>query len=170
MQEQTVTVGGKTHRCPGRSVVMATQNPLEMEGTYPLPEAQLDRFLFKLLIRYPSASEFDDILGRTTGVETAESRPVIEGERLLEMGRLIRHVPVSAEVRAYAIAITLATHPGHAHAPEFTRRYVRYGASPRAGQAMILAGKVRASSTAACMSRVKTCGAWLTRACAIALS
>jgi MoxR-like ATPase len=144
MQEQTVSVGGKTHSLPTPFVVMATQNPLEMEGTYPLPEVQLDRFLFKLLIRYPSASEFDDILGRTTGAGTREATPVIEAGRLLEMSRLVRQVPVSAEVRAFAIALTLATHPDQPHAPEFSRRYVRYGASPRAGQAMILAGKVRA--------------------------
>jgi MoxR-like ATPase len=144
MQEQTVTVGARTHSLPKPFVVMATQNPLEMEGTYPLPEAQLDRFLFKLLFRYPTASEFDDILGTTTGVAMPQPRPVIEVDRLLKMGELVRQVPVSAEIRAYAIALTLATHPDQLQAPEFSRRYVRYGASPRGGQAMILAGKARA--------------------------
>ncbi len=144
MQEQSITVGGTTHELPRPFIVMATQNPLEMEGTYPLPEAQLDRFLFKLLIRYPSASEFDAILGRTTGAEVQEANPVLSASRVLAMGRLVRQVPVASEVRAFAIAVVMATQPEQPRSPDFTRRYVRYGASPRGGQALILAAKARA--------------------------
>jgi MoxR-like ATPase len=144
MQEQSVTVGGKTHELPRPFVVLATQNPLEMEGTYPLPEAQLDRFLFKLFIRYPTAAELDDILTRTTSLQDDQPRAVLDAARLMEMGRLIRAVPVSAEVRAFAIAVTLGTHSDNPQSTEFSRRYVRYGSSPRGGQAMILAAKVRA--------------------------
>ena len=144
MQERSVTVGGRTHELPRPFIVLATQNPLEMEGTYPLPEAQLDRFLIKLLIRYPSATEFDDILCRTTGADEAELRPVLDALRVLEMGHLVRQVPVSAEVRAFAIALVLGTQPDLPQSPESTRRYVRYGASPRGGQSLILAAKVRA--------------------------
>jgi MoxR-like ATPase len=144
MQERSVTVGGRTHELPSPFIVLATQNPLEMEGTYPLPEAQLDRFLVKLLVRYPSASEFDDILCRTTGAKDAELHPVLDASRILEMGHLARQVPVSAEVRAFAIALVLGTQPDLPKSPEFSRRYVRYGASPRGGQSLILAAKVRA--------------------------
>jgi MoxR-like ATPase len=143
MQEHTVTVAGRNHPLPAPFLVLATQNPLEMEGTYPLPEAQLDRFFFKLLVRYPSASEMDAILCRTTGGADGGARPVLNAARILEMGRLARLVPVSAEVRAFCIAMVLATHPDHPQAPEFSRRYVRHGASPRAAQTMILAAKVR---------------------------
>jgi MoxR-like ATPase len=114
-----------------------------MEGTYPLPEAQLDRFLFKLLVRYPSPSEIDAIICRTTGRSDGRARPVLETARVLEMGQLARDVPVSGEVRAFCIAVVLATQPESPQAPEYTRRYVRHGASPRAAQAMILAAKVR---------------------------
>jgi MoxR-like ATPase len=143
MQERAVTVSGRNHPLPAPYLVMATQNPLEMEGTYPLPEAQLDRFLFKLLVRYPSATDLDAILGRTTGAEEGKARPVLDAARILEMGRLARLVPISGEVRAFGIAVVLATQPDHPQAPEFVRRYVRHGASPRAAQAMVLAAKVR---------------------------
>lgn len=143
MQERAVTVAGRNHALPAPFLVLATQNPLEMEGTYPLPEAQLDRFFFKLLVRYPSASELDAILCRTTAGEEGRARPVLETARIIEMGRLARLVPVSAEVRGFCIAVVLATQPESPHAPEYTRRYVRHGASPRAAQAMILAAKVR---------------------------
>jgi MoxR-like ATPase len=143
MQEHTVTVAGRNHPLPAPFLVLATQNPLEMEGTYPLPEAQLDRFFFKLLVRYPAASELDAILCRTTGALDGQARPILDAAQVLEMGRLARLVPVSAEVRAFCIAVVLATQPDHAQAPEYTRRYVRHGASPRAAQAMILAAKVR---------------------------
>ncbi len=144
MQEGSVTVGGTTHPLPRPFVVLATQNPLDMEGTYPLPEAQLDRFQFKLRIEYPTASEFDEILGRTTGTDSVEPSPVLDAPRLLEIEHLIRQVPVSAEVRATVIALVMMTHPEHPQSPEFTKKYVRYGASPRGGQAMILAAKARA--------------------------
>jgi MoxR-like ATPase len=143
MQERTVTVAGRNHPLPAPFLVLATQNPLEMEGTYPLPEAQLDRFFFKLLVRFPSASELDAILGRTTGAKDDLARPVLDAARILEMGQLARLVPVSAEVRAFCIAVVLATQPDFPQAPESTRRYVRHGASPRGAQAMILAAKVR---------------------------
>jgi MoxR-like ATPase len=136
-------VAGRNHPLPAPFLVLATQNPLEMEGTYPLPEAQLDRFFFKLLVRYPSPSELDAILCRTTGGEESRARPALDAGRVLEMGRLVRLVPVSGEVRGFCIAVVLATQPDSPQAPEFTRRYVRHGASPRAAQAMILAAKVR---------------------------
>ena len=143
MQERAVTVAGRTHPLPSPFLVLATQNPLEMEGTYPLPEAQLDRFFFKLLASYPDASELDAILGRTTGAEECKAQPVLDASRIVEMGRLARLVPISGEVRAYGIALILATQPDHPQAPEIVRRYVRHGASPRGAQAMILAAKVR---------------------------
>jgi MoxR-like ATPase len=115
-----------------------------MEGTYPLPEAQLDRFLFKLFIRYPTVAEFDDILARTTSLEDDTPQAVLDAARVIEMGRLIRAVPISAEVRAFAIAVVMGTHPDAPQSVEFSRRYVRYGSSPRGGQAMILAAKVHA--------------------------
>jgi MoxR-like ATPase len=143
MQERAVTVAGRNHALPAPFFVLATQNPLEMEGTYPLPEAQLDRFFFKLLVRYPSASELDAILCRTTSADEGRAHPVLETGRILEMGKLARLVPVSGEVRGFCIAVVLATQPENPLAPDFTKRYVRHGASPRAAQAMILAAKVR---------------------------
>jgi MoxR-like ATPase len=144
MQEHAVTVAGRTYRLPQPFFVLATQNPLEMEGTYPLPEAQLDRFFFKLLVRFPSGSEIETILDRTTEATEAQAQAVLAGERVLEMARLVRQVPVAAAVRKYGIALVLATHPGHELAPAATRKYVRYGSSPRGAQALILAAKIRA--------------------------
>jgi MoxR-like ATPase len=144
MQERHVTVAGRTHHLPQPFLVLATQNPLEMDGTYPLPEAQLDRFFFKVLVRFPGAADLDAILERTTEARHVVPRAVLDGERLLEMGRIIGHVPIAKEVRAYAGAIVLATHPDQRHAPAMVRRYVRYGASPRGAQALVLAAKVRA--------------------------
>jgi MoxR-like ATPase len=144
MAERHVTVAGQSHPVPQPFVVLATQNPLEMEGTYPLPEAQLDRFCFKLLVRFPAAEDLDAIVHRTTDSREPRARPVLDGERIRAMIQLARQVPLSAEVRAYAIAVLLATHPEQPRAPEITRRYVRYGASPRGLQAMVLAAKIRA--------------------------
>src|SRR5262245_61631924 len=131
MQEHSVTVAGKTYRLVKPFFVMATQNPLEMEGTYPLPEAQLDRFFFKLLVKFPSGEEIATILDRTTYATEARAQPVLAGERILEMSRLVRQVPVAADVRHRGILLVLATHPDNALAPAATRKYVRYGSSPR---------------------------------------
>lgn len=144
MQEHSVTVAGTTFQLPKPFFVLATQNPLEMEGTYPLPEAQLDRFFFKLLVKFPSAEDIETILDRTTEIEQPEASAVLDGERILEMRRFARQIPIADEIRRYAVTIVLATHPEHAAATEATRRYVRYGSSPRGAQAIILAAKIRA--------------------------
>jgi MoxR-like ATPase len=144
MQEHSVTVAGITHKLSEPFFVMATQNPLEMEGTYPLPEAQLDRFFCKLLVKYPSATDLESILDRTTESENPRAEAVLTGERILEMARLSRQIPIADEVRRYGIAMVLATHPEHALSTSATRQYVRYGASPRGLQALILGAKIRA--------------------------
>ncbi len=144
MQEHSVTVAGQTHRLTEPFFVMATQNPLEMEGTYPLPEAQLDRFFCKLLVKFPQLAEIETILDRTTEGASPRAEPVLSGERILEMSQLARMIPVATEVRRYGIAIVLATHPENELATDMTRRFVRYGASPRGAQAIILAAKIRA--------------------------
>lgn len=144
MQEKHVTVGGVTHRVEEPFMVLATQNPLEMEGTYPLPEAQLDRFFFKLRVNYPTAEELHTILDRTTQTEAPQVNRVIDGPRILAMRRTVRDVPLAREVQARAIALVLATHPENAGASPLARRFVRYGASPRGVQALILAGKIYA--------------------------
>jgi MoxR-like ATPase len=144
MQERAVTTSGVTRPLPEPFLVLATQNPIEQEGTYPLPEAQLDRFFFKLLVRAPSRGELHQILERTTGeTETAVSS-VIDAPRVLAHGRLLRRVPVPTHVRDYAVRLVLGTHPGDAFATPMVGRFVRLGASPRAAQALILAGKCRA--------------------------
>ncbi len=124
--------------------MLATQNPLEMEGTYPLPEAQLDRFFFKLLVQFPKSAEIETILDRTTEAIEPRAQPVFDGERILELARLARQIPIADEIRRYGISIVLATHPENALATEQSRRFVRYGSSPRGAQAMILAAKIRA--------------------------
>jgi MoxR-like ATPase len=144
MQEHSVTVAGHTHKLSEPFFVMATQNPLEMEGTYPLPEAQLDRFFCKLLVKYPLISELETILDRTTEASSPKAQPVLSGERILEMSQLARLIPVAAEIRRYGLAVVLATHPDNELAAPITRQYVRYGASPRGAQAMILGAKIRA--------------------------
>src|SRR5262245_16474273 len=144
MQEHSVTVAGQTYKLPEPFFVLATQNPLEMEGTYPLPAAQLDRFFFKLLVKFPSSNEMETILDRTTEVKQPSAQPVLAGERILEMSRLVRKIPVAAEVRRYGIAVVLATHPEHSLAAPLTKQYVRYGSSPRGAQAIILAAKLKA--------------------------
>lgn len=143
MQEHHVTVGGKRHPVEVPFMVLATQNPLEMEGTYPLPEAQLDRFFFKLKVRYPTADELHRIVERTT----TETSPTIEkvikdsGE-VMKLRDLVRQVPLAREVQAHAIDLVLATHPDNERASALAKKYVRYGASPRGAQALILAGKI----------------------------
>ena len=144
MQEHSVTVAGRTHKLPEPFFVMATQNPLEMEGTYPLPEAQLDRYHSKLLVRYPSAEEIETILDRTTEVASPKAEPVLDGARILELQALARQIPIADEVRRWGIAVVLATHPDKEQAAQMTRSFVRYGSSPRGAQAMILAAKIRA--------------------------
>ena len=144
MQEHSVTVGGTTHILDEPFFVLATQNPLEMEGTYPLPEAQLDRFFCKLLVKYPSAKEIETILDRTTESGNESASAVLNGERIREMSRIARTIPISDEVRRYGIALVLATHPDHELVAEPTKKYVRFGASPRGIQALILGAKIRA--------------------------
>jgi MoxR-like ATPase len=144
MQEASVTVGGVSRPLPAPFFVLATQNPIEMEGTYPLPEAQLDRFLLKLRVRYPAIEELNAIIDRTTQSRQVTVERVMSGAKVLSYRELIREVPVAAHVRDLASGIVMATHPQWADAPDVTRRFVRYGASPRGAQALILAGKVRA--------------------------
>ncbi len=144
MQEQTVTVAKTVHPLPQPFFVLATQNPMEMEGTYPLPEAQLDRFFFKLLVDYPTPRELNEILSRTTSNAASDVRKVADGNELMQVGELARDVPVDARVLDYASRIVLSTHPGREGVPKVTNDYIRYGSSPRGAQALILAGKIRA--------------------------
>jgi MoxR-like ATPase len=144
MQEQSITVAKTTHQLEQPFLVLATQNPLEMEGTYPLPEAQLDRFLFKLHVRFPGSEELASILDRTTGNESNEVNAVVKRDRILELKAIVREVPAAAHVRDYAVQILLATHPDSPGATPKAKRYVRFGSSPRGAQSMLLAAKVKA--------------------------
>lgn len=144
MQEATITVAENTHELAQPFFVMATQNPIEMEGTYPLPEAQVDRFFFKVDIRYPSTEELGQILDRTTGQELPAVDRVAAGQTILAMQSLARGVPIVSHVRAYIARLVVASHPGSEGATPLVDRFVRYGASPRGGQALILGGKVTA--------------------------
>ena len=144
MQERTATIGTETHPLPSPFFVLATQNPIEMEGTYPLPEAQLDRFLFKLLVGYSDLAEMTEILRRTTDASAPAVEKVVGGAAVLRGQSLARQVVVAPHVAEYAARLILATHPGGGHAVEEATRFIRYGASPRAAQALVLAGKVRA--------------------------
>ncbi len=144
MQEFSVSVGRTTYKLEQPFFVMATQNPLEMEGTYPLPEAQLDRFFFKLKVLYPQEEAMHQILDRTTQNETPSVSRIVEGAAILEMRSTARAVAVARPVQAYAIKLTLGTHPDSPHASPMVKRYVRYGASPRAAQTLVLAAKIQA--------------------------
>jgi MoxR-like ATPase len=144
MQEHRVTVGRTTHVIEEPYFVLATQNPLEMEGTYPLPEAQLDRFFFKLEVPFPTRDELHAIIDRTTTDKHVEVRRVLSREQILEMQGLVRRVPVARHVQDYAIRVLQATHPTGEEAPDLVKRFVRTGASPRGAQAMLLGSKVRA--------------------------
>ncbi|WP_164103464.1 AAA family ATPase [Candidatus Laterigemmans baculatus] len=144
MQEHSVTVAGVTHSLDRLFFVLATQNPLEMEGTYPLPEAQLDRFLLKLIVPYPTAEEMETILDRTTDVDSPTASPLLKPERVLEMSRLARRIPVADEVRRFAIQTVMGTHPDQPQASPMVRQFVRYGASPRGAQAVLLTAKIHA--------------------------
>jgi MoxR-like ATPase len=158
MQERSVTVAGVTHALPAPFFVMATQNPLEQEGTYPLPEAQLDRFFFKLLVGYSSRAEMAEILNRTTSGHEPEIESVLDAAKILEHQHLVRQVAIAPHIQDYAVRVVMATHPGGRHEGTEARRheggesfatpmvnqYVRVGASPRAAQALVLGGKCRA--------------------------
>jgi MoxR-like ATPase len=144
MQEGRVTVGRTTYEIAAPYFVLATQNPLEMEGTYPLPEAQLDRFFFKLHVAFPNREELHSILDRTTTGYSAGVKSVVSRADVLEMQALARSVPAAKHVQDYAVRVLLATHPTGTDAPDSVRRYVRTGASPRGAQAMLMAAKIRA--------------------------
>jgi MoxR-like ATPase len=144
MQERAVTVAGNTRPLPRPFLVMATQNPLEMEGTYPLPEAQLDRFLLKALVPFPSADELALVVERTTATDAGTVQKVADAATLNAMVELTRRVPIASHVIRHAVDLVVATHPEHVSAPGAIRKYVRFGASPRGAQALVLAGKVRA--------------------------
>ncbi len=144
MQDVSVSVGKTTYQLDQPFLVLATQNPLEMEGTYPLPEAQLDRFFFKLKVTYPSEESMHEILDRTTTDSTTPVTRVVDKPEILEMRQVARSVPIARPVQAYAIRLTLASHPASPYATPLVKRYVRYGASPRAAQALVLAGKIQA--------------------------
>ncbi|MEM7812691.1 MAG: AAA family ATPase, partial [Planctomycetota bacterium] len=143
MQEKSVTVAGQTHRLDTPFFVLATQNPIEQDGTYPLPEAQLDRFFFKLLVGLPSHDEFAQILDRTGGNDRPEVRPVATGEEIERMGRTLRETPIDETVRAHLIDIVRATHPETENAPGPVKKFVRHGASPRGAHAMLAAARAR---------------------------
>jgi MoxR-like ATPase len=144
MQEQTVTVAGVEHKLRLPFLVLATQNPLEMDGTYPLPEAQLDRFFLKLQVSYPSFEDLSVIVDRTTQRQEPVLTPVLTNERILEVQRFVREVPIASHVKDYAIRLVLATHPQAPQASDMVKQYLRYGSSPRGVQSLVLAGKVRA--------------------------
>ena len=144
MQEHRVSVGKRTYVLDEPFVVLATQNPLEMEGTYPLPEAQLDRFFMKLHVPFPNREELHAILDLTTGEARSERSAVLHREDILRMQALVRRVPVARHVQDYAIRVIQATHPEGPDAPEMCKRFVRFGASPRGAQATLLAAKIRA--------------------------
>jgi len=142
MQEHSVTVAKATRHLPEPFFVLATQNPLEMEGTYPLPEAQLDRFFFKINVPFPSVDELVEIANRTTAAETPSAEKVADGPTILAMNALARALPIAPHVTAFAARLLKSTHPDDPQSPKIVRDFVRYGASPRGLQAMILAGKI----------------------------
>jgi MoxR-like ATPase len=144
MQEQQVSVARQRYRLDPPFFVLATQNPLEMEGTYPLPEAQLDRFLFKLWVPFPEESDLIEIIDRTTGAQRPRPQHVTSAEQVVAMQRLARSVPIAPHVTGYAVSLLAATHPDASRAPDLVRRFVRYGGSPRGAQALVLAGKINA--------------------------
>jgi MoxR-like ATPase len=146
MQEGRVTVGRHVHQLERPFFVLATQNPIEMEGTYPLPEAQLDRFFFKLQVRFPTLGELTQILDRTTAAEGRAPQAAATGAEIEALKAVVRQVPIAAHVKEYAARLVLATHPQAEYAPPEVRQFVRHGASPRGAQALVLAGKIRALS------------------------
>jgi MoxR-like ATPase len=144
MEERSVTVGKVSHKLDAPFFVLATQNPLEMEGTYPLPEAQLDRFFMKLKVDYPTVDSLHTILNRTTKTQEPQVERVLNQSEILEMRKTVRAVPIARPVQDYAIRLTLATHPKPPYAQALTMKYVRYGSSPRGAQALVIGGKIRA--------------------------
>jgi MoxR-like ATPase len=144
MQEHSVTVAKSTRHLPEPFFVLATQNPLEMEGTYPLPEAQLDRFFFKINVPFPSVEELVEIANRTTTLEVLQADKVADGQEIRRLQALARGVPIAPHVTTFAARLLKATHPDDSEAPKMVKDFVRYGASPRGLQAMILAGKIMA--------------------------
>ncbi len=144
MQEKSVTAGGEIRKLAEPFFVLATQNPIDQEGTYPLPEAQLDRFFFKLLVMYPNAADLTEVLNRTTEGRKAEIGKVLNRDLLLDLQKLVRQVPVASHVKDYAVRLIMATHPKTETAIPVSNQYLRFGSSPRGGQALLLAGKVRA--------------------------
>ena len=139
-----MTVAGETMKLPEPYFVLATQNPVEQEGTYPLPEAQLDRFLFKVLVPFPTLGELGDIMNLTIGQRTGDARKAADAGELMEMRETAKQVPIASSVQESALKLVLATHPDQADAPETTRKYLRFGASPRAAQAILSTARVRA--------------------------
>ena len=144
MQEHSVTVGGTTHKLGGLFFVLATQNPLEMEGTYPLPEAQLDRFFCKILVPFPTADEMMGILDRTTSTKQPKVESTFPSVRILEMGQLAREIPIAEDICRFAVDLVMGTHPDSPQATGFVRKYVRFGASPRGAQSLLLGAKINA--------------------------
>ena len=144
MQERSVTVGGKIRKLDLPFFVLATQNPIDQEGTYPLPEAQLDRFFYKLLVGYPTAGELSEIVTRTTEGSSVQVSKVVDGATLIELQQLVQQVPVASHVKDYAIRLILATHPNTETALDITNQFLRFGSSPRGAQALLLGAKVRA--------------------------
>lgn len=144
MQEKTITVSGNRYTLEAPFCVFATQNPIEMEGTYPLPEAQLDRFFFKIVVKYPNADELSSILDRTTKKEMPTAVKVMKHEEIFKWNEFIREVEIASHVKDYAVKLVLATHPDNALAPEKVRKFVRFGSSPRGAQTIILAAKIKA--------------------------
>ena len=144
MQERTVSVLGRTYATSKPFFVLATQNPIEMEGTYPLPEAQLDRFMFKLNVRFPNVDELTVIIEQTTGDKAGRAEKVADGNTLIALSQFARQVPAASHVTRFAAALVTATHPDGEGATEMVKKYVRYGASPRGAQALLLGGRVLA--------------------------
>jgi MoxR-like ATPase len=144
MQEHSVTAGGEIRKLEEPFFVLATQNPIDQEGTYPLPEAQLDRFFFKLIVGYPTAADLNEVLTRTTENRKVEVNAVVTREQMIELQYLVRQVPVASHVRDYAVRLVLATHPKTETAAPIANQYLRFGSSPRGAQSMLLAAKVRA--------------------------
>ena len=144
MQEKSVTVAKRTYKLDEPFFVLATQNPLEMEGTYPLPEAQLDRFLFKVNVNFPSSADLVEILNRTTGGHTPSAGKAADGAQIVALGQLARKVPIASHVSEYVARLIVASHPSHESAPPLVKQFVRYGASPRGAQALILGAKITA--------------------------
>jgi MoxR-like ATPase len=144
MQEKSVTAGGQIRKLAEPFFVLATQNPIDQEGTYPLPEAQLDRFFFKLVVGYPSASDLTEVINRTTENRRATVNKVLDGAALMELQQLVRQVPVASHVKDYAVRLVMATHPKTDTAVAIANQYLRFGSSPRGAQSLILGGKVRA--------------------------